>query len=158
MRQSPCPEGANGLVEETGTKFKCSMWRLRAPGLESFPWSPNSMVAFYSQAGHSLAMGVSSSLTSLTSVAALKWLQAPTVVLSSCICSPLRSWSRTGLNLKIWPFVVAVPGAFWQVGYSSLFINVLFYELRTKKKGFCPCSALCHLIQSLLLASLCHAV
>lgn len=85
--------------------------------------------------------------------------QAPTVVLCSRVCLAWRSWSGTGLNLKTDLLWLLFWGTFSKSSIPPCLLRFSYlYELRIQKRGVHPCLVLCHLIQSLFLASLRHAV
>lgn len=145
-----------------GDRYKNQMLDVKAqtPSTNFLPWAQNSTLAFCrSTVRASLGYGRVLFSHYLVSVAALGWFQSPTVVLYSWVCLAWRSWSRTGLNLKTDLLWLLVWGPFSKLSIHPCWLRLSYLDgLRTKKRGFCPCSVLCHLIQSFFLALLRHAV
>lgn len=122
----------------------CLRWRSTDWVFQSFPWSRTFHGSFSISplTWHSLAMGASLFLMSLISLAALKWLQVPTVVFLSWLCLARRNWNRTGPTSEDCPIVAAVLGGLspsWVPPYLSGFYY--FYELRREKRGFLATSS-----------------
>lgn len=139
MRHSPCFQGADSLVEETGTKIKCLMWR-QTPSTNFLPWAQNSTLAFCRSTVRAL-LGYGRVIFShyLVSVAALSWFQSPTVVLYSWVCLTWRSWSGTGLNLKTDLLWLLIWGPFSKLSIHPCWLRLSYLdELRTKKERILP--------------------